>query len=139
VYNKNVIKFGPKDKMAIIKYNKFPFDLLYACTTYKLQGATVTKLIVDLNQRPQGLKAMDLRSLYVILSRVKELGDLRIVPFRPHVTKANMNLANFLNYMKDMSQNDNLVLWNERIDPNTKKFVPIGLELSESNVKRRKK
>jgi hypothetical protein len=139
IYNKNVIKFGPKDKMAIIKYNKFPFDLLYACTTYKLQGATVTKLIVDLNQRPQGLKAMDLRSLYVILSRVKQLSDLRIVPFRQHVTKANMNLENFLNYMKDMSQNDNLVLWNERIDETTKMFVPIGIELSKSNVKRRKK
>jgi hypothetical protein len=139
MYNKNVIKFGPKDKMAIIKYNKFPFDLLYACTTYKLQGATVTKLIVDLNQRPQGLKAMDLRSLYVILSRVKDLGDLRIVPFRQHVTKANMNVTNFLNYMKDMSQNDNLVLWNERIDETTKMFVPIDIQLSKSNVKRRKK
>jgi hypothetical protein len=49
-------------------------------TLYKLQGATVAALVVEINDRPGELKALDLRSLFVALSRVEDGKDFRIFP-----------------------------------------------------------
>ena len=114
--------FGPPQIDAFLK--KFNFDLAYAVTAYKLQGATIKYLLIDLNQRPPGLKAMDLRSLYVILSRVAYLCRIRIMPFRPHTNKGNINNQNYLDYLKQLSQCPELAAWHRCIDPVTFLFDP---------------
>ena len=86
-YCKNKLKFGTEASTSTIKYDKFNYDLGYAVTAYKLQGATLDNVLIDLNQRPQGLKAMDLRALYVILSRVATMEKIKIMPFRNHPQK----------------------------------------------------
>jgi hypothetical protein len=125
-FGKNNIKFGMNEsgKASLIKYKKFNFDLAYAVTAYKLQGATIKYLLIDLNQRPSGLKPMDLRSLYVILSRVAYLCRIRIMPFRPHTNKGNINNQNYLDYLKQLSQSPELAAWHRCIDPVTFLFDP---------------
>ena len=118
-FGKNNINAGTNEQIANIKFQKFEFDLAYAVTTYKLQGATLDYLIVDLNQRTIGLKAMDLRALYVMLSRLGYLNNIRILPFRNHPSKNNINPTNFLDYLKNMSQCEELHKWYDCIDMST--------------------
>jgi hypothetical protein len=68
-YGKNTFKYGPTKGEINVKYKCIDMMGGYIVTAYKLQGCTIDKLLVDLNQRPRKLKAMDLRSVYVIISR----------------------------------------------------------------------
>jgi hypothetical protein len=124
-FSKNKVNMGAGDKLSAVYFKRFEYDLGYAVTTYKLQGCTLDKLIVDLNQRPQGLKGLSLRALYVIISRLRNFKDLRIMPFREHSTPsraANVNVKNFLDYIKTMEQSDDLRAWRSCINSRTDLF-----------------
>ena len=51
-------------------------------TYHKLQGVTLEKLILSINKHPNYLLRLALSSLYVGLSRVKKLEDIRVLPYR---------------------------------------------------------
>jgi hypothetical protein len=138
-WNKNKVVYGAGDSTSVVKFDKFMFDLGYCLTTYKLQGATLQYLLIDLNQRPVGLNSMDLRSLYVILSRVCEMNRIRIMPFRPHPSKTNINNINYLDYLKGLSQCAELAVWKDCIDPVTFKFDPSRYRYRDASKQPNKK
>ena len=58
------------------------YELAFAFTFYKVQGVTVSKIILDVSKRPKNLGRIDFHELYVSVSRVRKLDDMRIVPLR---------------------------------------------------------
>jgi len=64
-----------------VGYVQFPYDLGGVRTGYKIQGATRPRLTCNLNPRPGGCRTnLDLRSLFVSISRVNSIDNIRIVP-----------------------------------------------------------
>ena len=53
----------------------------FAVTYHKLQGLTLKKLILSINKHPNHLLRLALSSLYVGISRVKHLHDIRVLPY----------------------------------------------------------
>jgi hypothetical protein len=137
-FKKNAINLATKASPSFLRWRRFNYDLGFVVTAYKLQGATIEYLLVDLNQRPLGLKAMDLRALYVILSRVAHMSRIRIMPFRPHVSNPTITKDNFLDYLKNVSQCPELAAWKECIDPDTLKFDPAKYVGVASKTKKKK-
>jgi len=96
-------------KNAEIKYESFAYDLAFAVTYYKLQGSTLPKVILDLNDHPS--KQVDMASLYVGLSRVRSAGDIRVLPWRSlgetfaHLTSLTHNPAVRQWWLKFMDHN----------------------------------
>ena len=68
-------------KFDMLKYEAHPVTISFALTYHKLQGQTLSKLILDLNKAPKGAGALSLRHVYVGMSRVKTANGLRILPF----------------------------------------------------------
>ena len=62
-------------------FRKHPVDLLFAVTYHKLQGITLDKLILTINKHPNPFLRLVLPSLYVGISRVHNLSEVRVLPF----------------------------------------------------------
>ena len=60
---------------------KLVVDLAFAMTIHKSQGQTLGKVIVDFNN-----KKTDIQKFYVVMSRVKELSDMRRTAWRQGVS-----------------------------------------------------
>ncbi|CAF4200146.1 unnamed protein product [Rotaria sordida] len=72
-------KINKKTTKLTVKRKALPLIPAYSMTTYKSQGQTLGKIIVDLVMPPGPI---ELASVYVPLSRVKRLDDLLIIrPF----------------------------------------------------------
>ena len=82
-------------------YHDFGFSLAFAVTYHKIQGKTVTKLILDLNNNSQ--VPLQLQSLYVGISRVRCSKDLRILPPLSS-SSANMVHLTRLHHREDFMQ-----------------------------------
>jgi hypothetical protein len=151
-YNDKQVYYGPsteaKNKKCYIKYKSFDYDIGYAVTAHKLQGETIDNIVIELNQRPVGLKHLDLSSLYVMISRVKSLNNLRIMPFRKHYKNPSVNEHNFLDYLLALKQSDKLKVWYDCLspisnkDPNILMFDPnkfrdMDMDTSSSSRKRK--
>ena len=65
----------------IINYREHPIDLLFAVTYHKLQGLTLKALVLSLNTHPNHRLRITIPSLYVGLSRVHNLDEIRVLPF----------------------------------------------------------
>jgi len=64
-----------------VGYVQFPYELGGVRTGHKMQGATRTRLTCNFNPRCSGMNThLDLRSLFVSISRVKSINHIRIVP-----------------------------------------------------------
>jgi hypothetical protein len=74
---KNTIDFGDGIKVS---YKSHMHDLAFAVTYHKMQGQTVSKIILDLNRRPRSLGCLDFHAFYVGISRVKHSDHIRILP-----------------------------------------------------------
>jgi len=61
-----------------VKYYDLGYSLAFFVTYHKIQGKTVSKLVLDLNQN--SLVALNLQSLYVGILRVGSANDMRIFP-----------------------------------------------------------
>ena len=101
------LKNPRKNILSIASYNlpykSHLYDLAFAITFHKIQGQTVKKLILDLNQRPgKKLGSLCFHEFYVGLSRVKLGDDLRILP--PHK-------ENSFEYLKKLKPPDDLIQW----------------------------
>lgn len=73
----------------------------FIITFHKLQGKTLPKLIIQLNERPF-LPPITYNGLLVALSRVKFRPDLRIMP---------INSGNDILYLKKLAPDENLQVW----------------------------
>ena len=62
-------------------FRKHPVDLLFAVTYHKLQGLTLDKLILTINKHPNPFLRLVLSSLYVGISRVHNLSEVRVLPY----------------------------------------------------------
>ncbi|CAF1325443.1 unnamed protein product [Rotaria sordida] len=69
-------KINKKTTKLSVKRKAFLLTPTYSMTTYKSQGQTLDKIIVDLVMPPDPI---ELASVYVPLSRVKRLDDLLII------------------------------------------------------------
>ncbi len=70
---------GKSSKMIQVTRTQLPILPAFAITTYKAQGLTMNKIVVDL-QVPLG--TLKVASIYVPLSRVKRVEDVAILrPF----------------------------------------------------------
>ena len=74
------IKTRRNKKIRVTNFRKHPVDLLFAVTYHKLQGVTLDKLILSINKHPNYLLRIALSSLYVGISRVKKLDNIRVLP-----------------------------------------------------------
>jgi len=64
-----------------VGYIQFPYNLGGVRTGHKIQGATRPRLTCNFNPRPDGVTThLDLRSLFVSVSRVNSIDNIRIVP-----------------------------------------------------------
>ena len=70
-----------KQKIRFTNFRKHPVDLLFAVTYHKLQGLTLDKLILSINKHPNWRLRLVLSSLYVGLSRVHKLDDIRVLDY----------------------------------------------------------
>lgn len=68
-------------KDEIINYREHPIDLLFAVTYHKLQGLTLKALVLSLNTHPNHRLRITIPSLYVGLSRVHNIDEIRVLPF----------------------------------------------------------
>ena len=68
-------------KIRKTNFRKHPVDLLFAVTYHKFQGVTLKKLILSFNKHPNYLLRLALSSLYVGISRVQKLDDIRVLPY----------------------------------------------------------
>ena len=62
-------------------FRKHPVELLFAVTYHKLQGVTLDKLVLSINKHPNRLLRIVLSSLYVGISRVHNLSEVRVLPY----------------------------------------------------------
>ena len=69
------------EKIRVTNFRKHPVDLLFAVTYHKVQGVTLDKLILSINKHPNYLLRLALSSLYVGISRVKKLDNIRVLPY----------------------------------------------------------
>ena len=75
------IKCKKKEKIRFINFRMHPVDLLFAVTYHKLQGVTLDMLILAINKHPNPRLRLVLSSLYVGISRVHKLDEIRVLPF----------------------------------------------------------
>lgn len=61
---------------------RFPLSLGFSYTFHKVQGATLDACVLDLSRRPRSLGKMQLAAVYVAISRVRTLDDIRMFPPR---------------------------------------------------------
>ena len=81
-YSNDIIKIRGRDKkIRKISYRRHSFDLMFAVTYHKLQGVTLDKLILSINKHPNWRLRLLMSSLYVGVSRVHKLEELRVLPF----------------------------------------------------------
>ena len=73
-------------------FRKHPVDLLFAVTYHKLQGVTLDKLVLTINKHPNRLLRLVLSSLYVGISRVHHLSEVRVLPYNDEDVDYLVNL-----------------------------------------------
>jgi Viral (Superfamily 1) RNA helicase len=87
--------------VTITKEEEHRVELSFIITFHKLQGKTLPKLIIQLNERPF-LPPITYNGFLVALSRVKFRSDLRIMSIVP---------GNDILYLKKLAPDDNLQVW----------------------------
>ena len=73
-----------------LAYYDFGFELAYAVTYHKVQGQTLSKVILDLNG--SNSSTLSLPAFYVGLSRVRLGNNIRILPISAEIRKKLLNL-----------------------------------------------
>ena len=102
-------------KGETINYREHPVDLLFAVTYHKLQGLTLSALVLSLNTNPNHKLRITIPSLYVGLSRVHNFDEIRVLPFWEDDVKHLTSLKSdsllrlwFNNYTKGIWKHDGL-------------------------------
>jgi ATP-dependent exoDNAse (exonuclease V) alpha subunit len=69
------------NNVTLLKDKEHRVELSFVITLHKLQGKTMPKLIIELNERPFP-PSITYNGLLVALSRVTKRSDLRIMPIK---------------------------------------------------------
>lgn len=77
---------------------QYPLKLAYAATTHKIQGMTLDRAIVDMNE------AFAAGQVYTALSRVRDIESLSVVDFPSSAIRVNQDCLDFYSSLKDDSQ-----------------------------------
>ena len=75
---------------GIIRVKSHALEPAFAITFHKLQGTTISKVILDLRKRPgtaAGIKDVTFEGLCVGWTRVRKGADIRVIP--PHYGASN--------------------------------------------------
>ena len=75
------LRKSKRTKKRVTIFRKHPVDLLFAVTYHKLQGVTLNKLVLTINKHPNRLLRLVLSSLYVGISRVHKMSEVRVLPY----------------------------------------------------------
>ena len=142
-YQQHSFKVGTSDNMKNIRYRNHPADLLFAVTYHKLQGITLNKLILAINKHPNWRLRLSMSSLYVGLSRVHKLEQLRVLPYNSddvdYLTRLSRDplLADWINnYTKDGRwRHDGFANYEEDIKRQVKMELALLENLSELTIK----
>lgn len=105
------LKLGKK---VFIRFEMHAVDIAFAVTFYKLQGLTLDKVILDINQPPSGLFALSFNSAYVGFTRVRKASDMRIMPVN----------SKGLQHMSNLRPDAQLRLWRSGFDDNNGEWTP---------------
>ena len=81
-----------RKEVRSMTFRKHPVDLLFAVTYHKLQGVTLNKLVLTINKHPNRLLRLVLSSLYVGISRVHNLSEVRVLPYNDEDVDYLVNL-----------------------------------------------
>ena len=79
-YSNGRLKTRLRKTSKWINYRVHAIDLLFAVTYHKLQGVTLDKLILSINKHPNPRLRLIMSSLYVGVTRVHKLDELRVLP-----------------------------------------------------------
>ena len=86
----------------------FPYVPATLRTMHKLQGLTLPVIILELNERKQGLMLLTLCAFLVAFSRVTNSKNMKIMP---------LDSDNGLEYLKHLKRDEYLKLWYQGIQP----------------------
>lgn len=100
----------------------------FALTDYKLQGKTLKYLILNLTKHSWP-PHMDLKGLYVLLSRVEELGHLRLLN---GASEDRSELSHLLN----LGHRAELATWSEGYD-DSGRWCPRRVDMAAKHVLKR--
>jgi hypothetical protein len=89
------------NNITLLKDKEHRVELSFVITLHKLQGKTMPKLIIELNERPFP-PSITYNGLLVALSRVTKRSDLRIMPI-----KSGCDIL----YLKKLKPDINLKIW----------------------------
>ena len=93
-------KNGQRSSLTMAKHEAHQLDLGFAFTFYKIQGATLQQLILDLNFCPARMATFS--AVYVGLTRVTSIDNLRLLP----VTSISMSRK-----LRELAYDPNLRNW----------------------------
>lgn len=82
---------GNMKKVVLASRAQIPLKLAWALTIHKSQGSTLDRAEIDVSE------AFAAGQVYVALSRVRNLGSLKIRSFSPHKIKVNKKCFDFYN------------------------------------------
>ena len=69
-------------RKSTVNYRDHRFELLFSVTYHKLQGLTLDALVLSINKHPNPKLRLTLPSLYVGASRLHNIDELRVLPFK---------------------------------------------------------
>jgi len=112
-WEKYKYKYDPKQDRIVANvvgwYRQLPLMLAWAVTIHKAQGKTLDRIFVDLGNR-----AFAPGQVYVALSRVRSLQDIRLVrPIREEEVRCHPEVTKFYLHLKQMTR---LHKANNRVD-----------------------
>ena len=90
-----------KGASEVFKFFDFGFELAFAVTYHKVQGMTLPKIILDFNG--DGHATLTAAQVYVGISRVRRIEDIRILPLRDGSVKK----------LKDLEFRKEILAWRE--------------------------
>ena len=104
----------------------FPFDLAFSMTIHKAQGCTIHCVVLDLTSHPFHISQMEFASIFVAISRVKNMDHIRLlthqkegVEFNPQEAysyiielKPSNNVMAFYHGYQERDDNTEGICWN---------------------------
>lgn len=94
---------GTMKKVVLASRKQLPLKLAWAITIHKSQGSTLDRAEVDVSE------AFADGQVYVALSRVRNLGSLKILAFSPHRIKTNKKCVDFYNLQEEQEEAEFLI------------------------------
>jgi hypothetical protein len=105
-------------KKITVKTSEMCYTPAFATNDYKVQGLTLKQLVIDLNESEGNVNKMDLNGLLVMLSRVKKMDDIAVLPIHgmeniPEGPSRRLYVLQALQYLKRLKHDVELIHFRE--------------------------